>query len=298
MALLLRSVGVLCLLWWTSAHQPARSTREAVPGLEAVLTDYDVVLFGETHGTVENPRFVEDAALLALHQGRSVTVALEIPHEEDPLLQAYLDFQRADFITGAFWHSPYKDGRSSEAMRELIKRVHDWRAQGYPVALVTLDPVQTPPPGDVHQPLFTGVTRDEAMADQLMASIERAPDNLFLVLTGNLHQRLYRGTPWDQGYRPMGLLFARSARRLTPGTRIVSLDVHYYGGGEAWACQGTSPSSCGQIILTEKLNDALPGEDAPRGVTLSPGREGIPSSGWVYFTERVHASAPAVRQAS
>ena len=290
-------LAVYLLLSSAHSSQPTRATRETVPvvpGLEAVLANYDVVMFGETYGTVESPQFVGDAAFLALQHRRQVTVALEIPQEEDPLLQAYLSSRRSDFIDGPFWHSAYKDGRNSEAMRNLIVRLRQWRSRGLPIDLVTLDPLETPRPGQVYQPLSTGVSRDEAMAERLVASIERSPENLFLVLTGNLHQRLYRGTPRDPAFMPMGLLVASYAHRFAAGTRIASLDVHLYGGGEAWVCQGPAPSDCGQVTLTEKSNEALSGEIAPRGITLLPGKEASSASGWVYFTEPVHASAPAV----
>src|SRR5260370_12765545 len=88
-----KSSGVVFALG--AACLPARAGNAplacgAVQGLDPLLRCRDVVLVGEMHGTVESPAFIDRAACLALADGRSVTVGLEIPVEEDSRIRTFL----------------------------------------------------------------------------------------------------------------------------------------------------------------------------------------------------------------
>ena len=83
------------------------------------------------------------------------------------------------------------------------------------------------------------VERDSAMAETVAKESERIPNGIVLVLTGNLHARISRGSPWDPNYES-------AAWRLTrrkPEVRMKALNVSYQG-GSAWTCTSASPSSC------------------------------------------------------
>ena len=259
------------------AGPPAPACRP-VPGLAEILASHDVVLVGEMHGTVESPAFVSSAACLALHSGRSVTVALEVPIQEDSRFQRYLASpgsaaDRAALLAGAFWQSNYQDGRRSVAMMGLLEVLRRLRSGGAPLRLALIDAIQEPP--------TTGPARDRAMATRLTEAMAAAPKDLVLVLTGNIHTRIGRGTPWDKDYEPMGFVLSRIA----PGARIAALDVRYTG-GTAWFCLGEQPSSC---AVHEVRGGARPA--APRVTQfahLSPeGYNGL------YFVGRLTASPPA-----
>ncbi len=47
------------------------------------------------------------------------------------------------------------------------------------------------------------------MADHILSSIERRPEAVHVVLTGNLHSRTTRGNRFDPEYEPMGHLVRR-----------------------------------------------------------------------------------------
>jgi len=47
--------------------------------------------------------------------------------------------------------------------------------------------------------------RDAGMAENILARAAKAPDALVLTLTGNLHNRLTRGLPWDESLVPAGV---------------------------------------------------------------------------------------------
>src|ERR1051326_1106924 len=115
----------LALLLLASGVLPAAAC-DPVDGLGPLLEPGSVLLLGEMHGTEESPAFVDRAACLAHKAGQPVTVALEIPVQEEPLISAYLSSQggekdRAALLRGSFWADPYQDGRRSKAMLGLIE---------------------------------------------------------------------------------------------------------------------------------------------------------------------------------
>jgi hypothetical protein len=259
---------------------------QQIPGLEAALAN-DVVLVGEVYGTEESPAFVLQAVCTALGNGRRVTVALEVPREEEPFLQTYLSSPRdnSSFLEGPFWHSSPKEGRSSKAMAGLVTQLRSWHAMDIPVRIATIDPTEIAPDGTASH---WGAARDRGMAENLAALIKAAPHDLVLVLTGNVLNRTERGVPWNKKYEPMGFLLRQ---RLAPAVRLASLDVHLYGGGKAWVCTNRTETACGSIKIRPKV--APPGEKAPVGVILQS-TTGHLSVGYYYFRTPVHASPPAI----
>lgn len=258
-----------------AAEMPPLSCR-AVEGLDSLLRPGQVLLLGEMHGTTQSPGFVADAACRALHLGRSVTVALEIPREEELRFTAFLasDGKPADrdaLLAGPFWQDSYQDGRRGEAMLALIDTLRRYRREGRPVHVTLLDKTATASPQE----------RDRAMADALLARIGAARDDVTLVLTGNVHNRTVRGMPWNKDFEPMGALVAKRH----PG--VVALDVAYPG-GMAWICTGARPEDCGAREVGGR------GDGKPR-VVLRDG--GVDENGHHgrYEVEALTASPPAVK---
>jgi len=247
-----------------------------VPGAERVLGPGVVVLLGELHGTAEAPRAVGDLVCHALANGAPVQVALEIPRDEQGRLDAYLASgggaeARAELLGGPFWRREAQDGRTSRAMAELLERLRDLRAGG---ARLTVEAIDEP---------SAGAGRDAAMAAALAAAIGAAtPQAVTVALTGNLHNRLAPGTPWDPEYEPMGLLLAR---RL-PETDIVSLELAH-AGGAAWFCAGGG--GCGEQRV------GGPPEAAEAGIDLRPPEEREATTGR-YRIGPITASPPAVAE--
>jgi hypothetical protein len=227
------------------------------------------------HGTAESPAFLADAVCLAVQADRPVTVALEIPYQEETRMNAYLGSagstaDRDALLAGAFWRDPYQDGRRSEAMLALLERLRRLRQGGAALTLVLLD--STP----------QAAARDRAMAERLSAAIGQRPKDLFVALTGNYHNRLAPGAPWDPHYEPMGLLLAR----LRPDLPLTALDVATTG-GTAWICLSASPDSC-YARLTKTTT-----ETKEKGVSLHAAVDKNGYSG-VYRIGPMTASPPAV----
>ncbi len=244
-------------------------------GLDEVLKPGKILLLGETHGTAESPAFVADLACHAAQTGRPVTVALEVNRAETPRVEAYLASKglpedRATLVQGDFWSNQVRDGRSSEAMAGLVESLRRLRQQGASLKVELIDPG----PGEYKD----GPDRDRRMAANLEAAVERSPGDVFVSLTGNLHNLLVRGWSNNPDYPWMGYLL-----RQKYADRIVSL-VDASTGGSAWLCFG--PGECGP----QKLG-GRGGTGSPR-IILHPRDE----SGYdgTYFIGAITASPPAV----
>lgn len=197
---------------------------EALHGEEAITGAPRLVLLGETHGTVEVPRFVGQLACRAARAGRPVAVGLEIPADEQRRIDAYLDSDgsgeaKAALMRGGFWRRAWQDGRSSAAMVALIDQLRQLKQEGRAVNAFAFD-VRG----------MGGNRRQQMMAKQVIAARARHPEALTLVLTGNVQARVVKGTEWDAALHPMG------ARLLSTEPEMLSLDAHY-SGGHAWTCR-------------------------------------------------------------
>jgi hypothetical protein len=160
-----------------------------------------IILVGEMHGTREYPTLVARLACQALADGRPVTLALEMPQEEEARLAAYVasngDARAAALLTAGsdFWLKG-RDGRASTAMLVLIEQARRWREQGKPISVMTID-----------KPRAASGTRDEHMAARVRQAALGAPASLLIALTGNMHNRLVPfGDPQVRIDTPMGVL--------------------------------------------------------------------------------------------
>jgi hypothetical protein len=249
-----------------------------VPGIDRLISSGAIILVGEIHGTEESPAFFTDLVCGALSSANSVTVALEIPREEGPRIDAFLgspgvaDDRRA-LLAGPFWQRDYQDGRSSRAYLTLLDALRRWREAGLPLRVVLLDNEERTP----------GRLRDSLMAERIEKAARAASRDLVLALTGNLHARLAVGTPWDERFEPMGYLLSKAL----PERRVTALDVAT-SGGSAWTCTGAEASSCQARSLRGRAAD-----DA-RGVVV---RDQVNESGYhgTYAVGPITASPPAVR---
>lgn len=209
-----------------------------------LLPQSGIVVFGEIHGTTEAPKFVSRVACASAQAGKRVIVAIEWPSD----LQARLnDFfidrasnpnaiRRADFV------ATNEDGRASNAMLSLIDDAVSMRLSGHSVSVVAFDV-------DGSSKLNADETRDRAMAKNLRAIVSQNSDALILVLTGNIHSRQERGTPWNAEVEPMAFLL----RDLKP----ISLNVAHED-GLAWVCGGDAKCGPRQFKGAARFLDLTP----------------------------------------
>jgi hypothetical protein len=240
----------------------------AIEGIDP-LANGDVVIFGEVHGSNELPDFVGSAACQLANSPRSVLVALEVPAEEQKLLDAYWkDEEAAKALYGSeFWTYKFQDGRRSKAMARLIANLRTWRLAGMDIGVRFVDAEL---PGD----------RDESMAQTIVSLRKRHPDHLILFLVGNVHAKTIVGTPWNEDYTPAAIHIRDE------GLDVLSLNAKH-GGGETWMCTGAEVSSCGansisgngggsgpSISIDGALEDGYDGGYFVGDLTASPPQSG------------------------
>jgi hypothetical protein len=182
-----------------------------------------VMMLGELHGTQEVPRFVAQSACQVASSGTPVTVALELPVENQERVATFLRSAGTDddwlkLMEAPFWRSPFPDGRSSEAMANLLEQLRRLRSQGLDVDAFVFD-----------HPKAQGQERERAMADTVLSYVRKGSERFFLLVAGNIHPRTAKGLPWDKDYRPMGLLIADQVED------AIALDMAY-NSGTAWIC--------------------------------------------------------------
>ncbi|MFP2934993.1 hypothetical protein ACLESO_59795, partial [Pyxidicoccus sp. 3LG] len=109
-----------------------------------------------------------------------------------------------------FWRSPYPDGRSSEAVANMLEQLRQLRSRGLDVEVFVFD-----------HPKAQGQEREKAMAATVKHQVESARERFYVVLSGNIHSRTKQGLPWDKKFQPMGMLLDDEL------DDVVALDMAY-----------------------------------------------------------------------
>ncbi len=271
------------------AREPAAVPLDCPPiaGVERLL-DRRAVLVGEMHGTEESPAFVAGLVCHAARAGKSVTVGFELVEAEEGRFSAFLGSggsaaDRRELLAGPVWQATGQAqyGATSEAMLGLLDSLRVLRRSGHAITFALFN--RTDGSGSQE--------RDRRMAESLGALIDHAASDLFVVLTGNIHSRVARGTPWDPDFQPMGYLLTRA----WPDLDLVSLNVSH-AGGTAWLCD--MEGTCGIRTLSGRGG----GEAISPGAAISPVSIGsvelhdaVQPDGHHgrYFVGTLHGSLPA-----
>jgi hypothetical protein len=238
-----------------------------------------VLLLGEMHGTQEVPRFLAQASCQSVVAGTPVTVGLELPVESQERVAGFLTSEGTDadwlkLMDAPFWRSPYPDGRSSEAMANMLEQLRQLRSRGLDVEVFVFD-----------HPRLSGQVREEAMAATVLSRVKHAPDRFFLVVSGNIHPRTKPGLPWDGKYQPMGLLLSKHVKG------VVALDMAY-DSGTAWICAVEGKGRKSQLDCG--VRDATGKDNGDRFFVHLWGGSNDAGYHGVFYVGPVNASAPAV----
>ena len=201
-----------------------------------ILADYKVLWLGEIHGTNESPAAVLKFAELIVNHGKDVFVALEIPRQDQDLVRQAVAMEDRELLKNVpFFRGPYHDGRSSEAMSNLLMSLHKF---GQKVTVYCIDPA--PADNDAQD-------RDTKMGRLLNDAVNENPSRVGIALTGNIHSRKTLGTPFDPNYRPAAYEALNAPDAPMKRRDLLPVMVRYLG-GEAWVCmpEGESPAPvCG-----------------------------------------------------
>ncbi|WIG95055.1 hypothetical protein KGD87_31875 [Myxococcus sp. SDU36] len=250
-------------------------------GLGKQVKPGGVLLLGEMHGTQEVPRFVAQASCQAAVAGMPVTVGLELPLESQTRVEAFLESAGAEddwlkLMEAPFWRSPYPDGRSSEAMANMLEQLRQLRSRGLDVDAFVFD-----------HPTMQGQAREDAMAATVRHHVESGPKRFHIVLSGNIHTRTKKGLPWDKSFRPMGLLLKDAL------DSVVALDMAY-ASGSAWICAVDSKGAKDRLDCG--IREAKGRDNGDRFFVHTWGGTNDDGYHGVFYVGSVNAAAPAVHK--
>jgi hypothetical protein len=269
----------------TSAAEPA--CRD-VPGAKALLGNpaYRFVVFGEAHGAREVPELFGDVVCQA-SASRKVIAALEWPRAMQPALDAYMASDgspaaRRRLLASDAWSRSDRDGRTSQAMLDLIETLRRLKADGRDVSLQAF-----------------AISSGMALRRQDYGEIEMARNlgeiangdpsaPLVLVLAGNVHAGKQRRAALGGVLGAVGHL---------PPDEVMSLNAADNGGAR-WGCsiekplQPGVPPSPRDISCGARSWPTSPQGVTPRGITLGP-TEGGMYDGVFSTGAPTTASAPA-----
>lgn len=210
----------------------------SVRGLPELLHPGLTLLIGEQLGSNEVPDVVGHVVCQAAQTGLAVVLGLSIPETEQARVDAYLASPGAPadqdaLLEGRFWTRAYQDGRSSRAILDLIDRVRALRAAGLRVTVVAYD-----------TDVLSGSERDAALAQVWTKRRTAKPDEVQVVLAGNTHTQMAKGTQWDPGFTPM-------AHLMKEDRSLVVLEMSY-AQGRRWGCDLNRDSKlvCGIVGAT------------------------------------------------
>jgi hypothetical protein len=239
-----RSILACALLLVASAASAGEECGN-IGGFAQHLSHARGVFVGDLHGTVESPAFVDALVCNLARSGRRVLLALEYPESEQHFLEEFLrtctDGREPPLLSSPFWTRPTQDGRSSQAVLDLLYSIRRQLRAGAHIRVVAFD---SPPPGDSGGAAAFDA-RDESMALRLRELISKAAaGEIPVIFTGNVHARKLQGLQALNA--PPGM---ENAEPL--GYRLRDLGFLYlklgYRGGSAWTCA----ASCGVLELGE-----------------------------------------------
>jgi hypothetical protein len=206
------------------------------------------VFIGELHGSNETPAAFRDLVCNAIAQGKHVTVALERPTSEQAALDNILTAKDISTARESLFQLPgwkeVLDGRGSEAMLRLLLSLRELRNLHPDLKVVAFDAPSSGSPA--------GGSRDEAMGHALLSLNPTKPNDLVLILTGNIHAMQASKRGYDL------------AAMYLPPKEILSLEVTDWG-GETWS--DDTQGGCGPWKGGVGDKDAK----KPYGIFLDPG---------------------------
>ena len=224
--------------------------------LVAGIGERRLALLGEVHGTRETPALVGDLVAHYADDGEPVILGLEIPAEERPRIDRYLESRgdaadRKALLSGEHWQDAMHDGRDSKAMLELIDRLRELRKRG---ANVRIDPFDASGDGE----------RDFRMAEHLRETATGAHRARLLVLTGNVHA-MTRRPPWS--------MFSTEGKPIEPpmtvGRYLADLAPYSINigaaNGDAWNCMQDgcrAHSLMGRPAIAQAMLAQLPPDES------------------------------------
>lgn len=233
-----------------SATAAADWRADAVDTLTRQSDGHRLVVLGEMHGTREIPLLAGDL-VERWSDASPVLLALEIPAREHDSLREAVASGGADAAIDrlrqrAWWQVPAdeNDGRRSEDVLALVRRIGRLKASGRDVAILPFDP------RDIR--CYQRGTCEAAMAHVLRRAHDAFPHGRMVVVTGNVHAMRSRPADAPEGFpqQPMTALL----QDLSPYSVNVTAARGAY-----WACGET----CGIVDVAPSRGGGVEGARSP-----------------------------------
>ena len=219
----------------TSKHLTPRDHKaqecQIPPGWDAVAARKpQFVIFGEVHGTQQAPTFVGDVACALAARGERILVAIEHSSKENANLQSAWNLPDTQFpsaLKRSGWSDP-NDGTSSEAMLNLLVRLHQLANRGRSIDMVAFNGARD----EVQKRQFSNLPgqgpHEAAQADNIRIATKAGSYDRVLVLVGNAHARKRPIERSGTSYEPMAMWLGSPLNTVTLNMLTA--------GGTAWNC--------------------------------------------------------------
>ena len=219
---------------------------EQIVGAESVLASEgpDIIVIGEMHGMTKPPAFVEALTCRSLRDGYKTVLALEIS-DKDGRLDSYLNSDggetaREALLEAQMWTTGFTDGRSSEAMLDLIETARVWISQGYDISVTPFATMDINGE-DFETKSDLAAAYEKMLADNILAGAKAGQKTI--VLVGNIHARHGAIVFGDLNYDAMAEHLPRAN---TLSFNMIAMS------GTGWNCQG-EPIICQENIFKGQL---------------------------------------------
>ena len=197
------SLTALALLAVTAEAETAETEAPTCAEGQAVSFEdlaaaHKAILFGDYHGTQEMPEAFGDAVAEAAGGDRRVVVALEYPANWQPDLDAMMAAPDEVMALDVFARRSTRDGRTSEAMRNLLLQLRALKLAGADVTVRAID-MARPAPNAVSRAAELGLPpeidqqrglRNIIMGLNSVEACEMVECDLLMMFSGNAHTRL------------------------------------------------------------------------------------------------------------
>lgn len=209
------------------------------------------VIFGETHGTEQEPALVGQVACALAKRGERLLVAIEQDAIYDAALQRAWAEPDSSFAAALRAYPGWRgrnDGVGSIAMFDLLVRLHRLTASGDTVDVVAFNGPRDRGQEQRFAKLLGQGPHEAAQADNLQTATARKTYDRVLVLAGAFHAR-------KQPIKTSAGTFDAMGRRLAHAGQTVSLYL-LDGGGTTWGCAMTPGLHVepGQPVLSDTVH--------------------------------------------
>ncbi len=183
----------------TAGSDPAACPEGQAVSLEEIAATHKAILYGEYHGTNEMPAAFADQVVALARKGRRIVVALEYPRRLQGDLDAVMAAPDEVKALDAFAMHHTNDGRTSDAMRNMLLSLRALKLAGADIQVIAADSDAQPSEADAARAAAFDLParvdrklgqRDLDLAMNAREACEATGCDLILLYAGNVHTRL------------------------------------------------------------------------------------------------------------